>query len=343
MLNRDIVIRVLREIPHPNQPGDIVSTGLIQEVAIDCGKVFVHLGMAPSVLCFQEKLKESIRIKLKTIPDVEDVVIQISHLAVRPATDRKEKTSIPSVRSVIAIASGKGGVGKTTVAVNLALALVKRGLKIGLLDGDIYGPNVPIMLGARSDQRIVMSENATLDPLEICGLKMISIGLLAASDEPIIWRGPLLHSAVRQFLEQVRWGELDVLVVDLPPGTGDVQLSLAQTVCLNGAVIVTTSQEVALADVRRAIAMFHKIDVPVLGIIENMSGDIFGQGGGEKLALESGIPFLAQIPLNREIRQGGDTGNPVIVTYPECVTAQNFMKTADALINRLDRTTVKSK
>lgn len=229
------------------------------------------------------------------------------------------KQPIAGVKSVVAVASGKGGVGKTTVAVNLAIAMARQGARVGLMDGDVYGPNVPIMLGT-SEQPRALSERRIL-PVEAYGVKMISIGLLAPGDKPMIWRGPMLHSVVQQFIRSVEWGELDYLLIDLPPGTGDVQLSLVQTVPLTGAVVVTTPSQVALADVRKAIEMFRQVDVPVLGIVENMSYfacphcagkiDVFGEGEGRRMAEMFGVPLLGEIEIDPRIRIGGDTGKPV--------------------------------
>jgi ATP-binding protein involved in chromosome partitioning len=229
------------------------------------------------------------------------------------------KAPIEGVKNLIAVASGKGGVGKTTVAVNLAVALKNLGVSVGLLDGDVYGPNVPVMLGAREQPQAL--GDRTIIPVEAYGVKMISMGLLNPGDKPLIWRGPMLHSVVQQFLRSVRWGELDYLIVDLPPGTGDVQLSLIQSTVVTGAVVVTTPSIVALADVRKAIEMFRQVNVEILGIVENMSYfacphcqgriDVFGHGEGERMAKAFGVPFLGEIEIDPQIRIGGDTGKPV--------------------------------
>ena len=240
------------------------------------------------------------------------------------------KQPIAGVKSVVAVASGKGGVGKTTVAVNLAIALQRGGARVGLMDGDVYGPNVPMMLGT-SEQPRALSERRIL-PVEAYGVKMISIGLLAPGDKPMIWRGPMLHSVVQQFIRSVEWGELDYLLIDLPPGTGDVQLSLVQTVPLTGAVVVTTPSQVALADVRKAIEMFRQVDVPVLGIVENMSYfacphcggkiDVFGEGEGRRMADAFGVPLLGEIEIDPRIRIGGDTGKPVAAQVDSATAAE---------------------
>jgi ATP-binding protein involved in chromosome partitioning len=231
----------------------------------------------------------------------------------------QERMPIAGVRSLVAVASGKGGVGKTTIAVNLALALARLGSRVGLLDADIYGPNVPVMLGATEQPRVI-DENTIL-PIEVHGLKLISMGLLVPPDQPMIWRGPMLHSALTQFLRSVQWDELEYLIVDLPPGTGDAQLTLIQTVTITGAIVVTTPSIVALADVRKAIEMFRQVNVEVLGVVENMSHfacphcagriDIFGHGEGKRMAELFGAPFLGEIEIDPQIRIGGDTGKPI--------------------------------
>ncbi len=255
-----------------------------------------------------------------------------------------EKMPIPGVKNLVAVASGKGGVGKTTVAVNLALALSKLGNKVGLLDADVYGPNVPLMLGTDETPRAVSDRR--IIPVGAMGLKMISMGLLSPGDRPMIWRGPMLHSVIQQFLRSVEWGELDYLVVDLPPGTGDVQLTLIQTVPVTGAVIVTTPSVVALADVRKAIEMFRQVNVEVLGVIENMSTfacphcgkgiDIFGHGDGARTAHEYGVPALGEIEIDPQIRIGGDTGKPVAAAGESAAGAKSLYAIARSVAARLE-------
>ena len=255
-----------------------------------------------------------------------------------------ERQPIPGVKNLVAVASGKGGVGKTTVAVNLALALAKLGHKVGLLDADVYGPNVPIMLGATGEP--VATPQQKIIPVQAQGLKMISMGLLNPGDKPVIWRGPMLHSVITQFLRSVEWGELDYLVIDLPPGTGDVQLTLIQTVAVTGAVVVTTPSTVALADVRKAIEMFRQVNVEVLGVVENMSTfacphcgkpvDIFGHGEGTKTAIEYSVPVLGEVEIDPRIRLGGDTGKPVAAQGETAPAAQSLYKVAKAVTARLD-------
>jgi ATP-binding protein involved in chromosome partitioning len=255
-----------------------------------------------------------------------------------------QRQPIPGVKYLIAVASGKGGVGKTTVAVNLALALTKLGYKVGLLDGDVYGPNVPIMLGS-TDEPMATPQQRII-PVETQGLKMISMGLLNPGDKPVIWRGPMLHSVITQFLRSVEWGELDYLLIDLPPGTGDVQLTLIQTVEVTGAIVVTTPSTVALADVRKAIEMFRQVNVEVLGVVENMSSflcphcgnpvDIFGHGEGAKTATAYGVPILGEIEIDPRIRVGGDTGKPVAAQGESAPAAQSLYRVAKAVSARVE-------
>ncbi len=259
-----------------------------------------------------------------------------------PPRMQHERTPIPGVKNLIAVASGKGGVGKTTVAVNLAIALAKMGNRVGLLDADVYGPNVPTMLGT-SEPPQATGERQIL-PVQVNGLRVISMGLLVPEDRPMIWRGPMLHSVIQQFLRSVVWGELDYLVVDLPPGTGDVQLTLIQTVPVTGAVVVTTPSIVALADVRKAIEMFRQVNTDILGVVENMSyfrapdGSrhyIFGQGEGRRVAEQFGVPFLGEIELDPQIRIGGDTGKPVALDGPQAPAARGFYTMAETVLARV--------
>lgn len=253
-----------------------------------------------------------------------------------------EPQPLPGVNSIIAVGSGKGGVGKTTLAVNLAIALARKGHKVGLLDADVYGPNVPLMLGS-SESPTVVGENRILPP-ERYGLKVISVGFLSPGDKPLVWRGPMLHSIIKQFLGQVEWGQLDYLVVDLPPGTGDVVISLVQTVPLTGAVIVTTPSDVSLQDARKAIEMFKQVKVDILGIVENMSYfvcphcqheiDIFSKGGGQKTAAEFGVPFLGSIELDPDIRKGGDSGQPIVLEGDQSSHAKSMFAFTERVIER---------
>jgi ATP-binding protein involved in chromosome partitioning len=256
---------------------------------------------------------------------------------------------LPGVQNIIAIGSGKGGVGKTTIAVNLAVALSRMGHKVGLLDADVYGPNVPLMMGTNAQPRV--AENR-IEPLQQFGVRMISVGLLNPGDQPVIWRGPMLHSLVRQFLQQVIWGELEYLVVDLPPGTGDVAISLIQTVPLSGAVVVTTPSDVSLQDARKAVGMFRQLKVDILGIVENMSYfvcphckheiDVFSKGGGERTARQFGLPFLGRVELDPDIRRAGDTGKPAVLEGEDSPHAQSLYGFARQVIDRVAATNAES-
>jgi ATP-binding protein involved in chromosome partitioning len=251
--------------------------------------------------------------------------------------------ALPGVRSVVAVGSGKGGVGKTTISVNLAVALARMGYRVGLLDADIYGPNVPLMIGTSATPKLV-GDNRIV-PLEQFGLKVLSVGFLNPGDKPLIWRGPMLHQILRQFLQQVEWGELDYMIIDLPPGTGDVAISLIQTVPVSGAVVVSTPSDVALQDARKAIEMFRQVKVEILGIVENMSFficphchneiDIFSTGGGERTAAQFGVPFLGKIELDPDIRKGGDSGRPVVLEGDASPHAQSFFAFAKQVVARV--------
>jgi ATP-binding protein involved in chromosome partitioning len=246
------------------------------------------------------------------------------------------REAVPGIKNIVAVGAGKGGVGKSTTAVNLALALAATGAKVGLLDGDVYGPNLPQMLGAHGQPEATAEK--TIVPLEAHGVKVISMGMLVPADQPVIWRGPMLHGAVQQFMRDVAWGELDYLIVDLPPGTGDVSLSMAQSVPVAGAVLVTTPQGVSVSDVRKAVGMFRQLNIPVLGVVENMSyfvcghcqerTEIFGHGGGARMAEELGIPFLGEVPIDTRVRSGGDEGQPIVVAAPDSPAAGAFRNVA---------------
>jgi len=329
-MDKSGVLNILKTVLDPELKRDIVSLGMVKELAVQNGEVFIHLEVPAGAVGLRETLTTAIREMLAQSFSGSKVNIQVSQPVRSGAAQAKAAGPQPfgSIRHVIAVASGKGGVGKTTAAVNLALALLKRGAKVGLMDGDIYGPNVPLMLGISNDVRPSVDDQEKLIPIEAQGLKMISMGVLVPADQPMIWRGPMLHSAVTQFVQKVDWGELDFLLVDLPPGTGDVQLSLAQIVPLAGAVIVTTPQEVALMDVRKGVAMFRKTNVPILGVIENMTGEIFGRGGGRKAAEQFGVPFLGEIPLDKRVRENGDQGSPIVSACPDSEAAKAFMQAA---------------
>lgn len=336
-MDQQSVLKILRTITDPTSGKDLVVSGMVREVEVDRGAVFLHLQSAQSDFPNYEHLKSTIEKALKA-EGASSVQIQISQgKAVAAQPDHQT----PDIKKIIAVGAGKGGVGKSTVSVNLALALQAQGFKVGIMDGDIYGPNLPLMLGIAEGSKPQISENSKLVPIEAHGVKVISIGLLVPKDQPMVWRGPMLHSAVQQFLQKVEWGELDFLIVDLPPGTGDIQLSLAQSAAVSGAVVVSTPQEVALEDVRKAVVMFNHLKVPVLGMVENMAGDIFGRGGAEKAAQKLNISFLGRVELDGQIRVAGDNGKPVILSNPQSQAAKEFSKIAEKISESLHFTVQK--
>jgi ATP-binding protein involved in chromosome partitioning len=340
----------------------LLELGWIEQPRLQDGRLIFRLSLPAFAQSQQGRIASEAREAVLAIEGIRDMQIEVGQPAAHqgapigaaghgpaagPGGQLPPRQPIPGVKQVIAVSSGKGGVGKSTVAVNLACALARRGLRVGLLDADIYGPNAPTMLGVADRTPEVRGEGASqvLTPIESCGIAMVSMGLLIDANQPVIWRGPMLNGIIRQFLYQVDWGERDVLVVDLPPGTGDAQLTLAQAVPMAGAVIVTTPQRVSLADARRGLAMFLQMGVPVLGVVENMSAfippdapekryAIFGSGGGAALAEEAQVPLLAELPLEMPVREGGDAGIPVVLSAPESVTAQAFLALADRLAVR---------
>ena len=335
-ISEQSVLEALRQVRDPDLHKDIVTLGFIKDLKISGGDVSFRVVLTTPACPVREQLQAQAQGVVSALPGVTSVSVKMD-AEVPQGRGLAEKVTVPGVRNIIAVSSGKGGVGKSTVAVNLAVALAQDGARVGLLDADVYGPNVPLMLGV-AQARPEISGNKLL-PIRAHGVRLMSMAVLKPGDEPMIVRGPILHGLVRQFLQDVLWGELDYLVVDMPPGTGDVQLSLAQLVPVQGAVLVTTPQEVALADVRRALRMFETVAVPVLGVVENMSYfvapdtgaryNIFGEGGGQRLADEYGVPFLGAIPLGLEVREGGDKGLPVVVSRPDSPQAEAFRRVAE--------------
>jgi ATP-binding protein involved in chromosome partitioning len=330
MSDQEKILEILKSVRDPARQKDIVSLGMLRELRVNDGYVFVHLELPLNTESLRQYFKQQILERTGGLGGIKEVAVEFSRLKT-PGGEFEGPVSLPDVSHVIAVASGKGGVGKTTVAVNLAMAFSRMSYRVGLMDADIYGPNVPLMLGVDSGARPVRGEEDRIVPLEAQGLRMISMGILVPAGQPMVWRGSKLHGVISQFVRRVDWGTLDYLLVDLPPGTGDVQLSLVQNVSLSGAVIVTTPQEVSLMDVRKGIAMFQKMQVPILGVIENMTGEIFGSGGGRRAAEETGVPFLGQIPLDAGIRRGGDGGCPVVTADPDHPAAKAFMDAARLL------------
>jgi ATP-binding protein involved in chromosome partitioning len=341
-LTEELILQTLRQIKDPDLHKDIVTLGFIRDLKIDGGNVSFRIVLTTPACPVKEQMEGEAHSLVGALPGVSSVKVTMD-ADVPKGRGIGEKVSIEGVRNIVAVSSGKGGVGKSTVSVNLAVSLALDGARVGLMDADVYGPNVPIMLGASQARPEV--EGNKLIPIEAYGVKLISMGILQPGDKPLIVRGPILHGLVKQFLSDVKWGELDYLIVDMPPGTGDVQLSLAQLVPVQGAVLVTTPQEVALIDVRRALRMFETVAVPVLGIVENMSYfiapdtgnryNIFGEGGGQRLAAQYGVPFLGSVPLGIEVREGGDKGVPVVVSQPESPQAQAFRKVAEEVARQV--------
>src|SRR2546428_1652463 len=357
MVSEEAVLRALRGIRDPEQQQDIVTLGLIHDLQIADSEVSFTLAFTTQSPQAKVTMHSMASRLVSQVPGVSRVQVKMGGVA-KPAAAAPAAAApahghgqgpargadlIPEVRHTIAVSSGKGGVGKSTVAVNLAVALSRTGGAVGIIDSDVYGPDVPLMLGARG--RPGMFENRII-PVEAHGLKMMSIGLLVNEREPLVWRGPMIHSFIQQMLRDVMWGALDYLVFDMPPGTGDAQLSLSQVIPLTGAVMVTTPQAVALLDVRKALGMFRKLNVPLLGVVENMSffvcphcgerTSIFGSTGGARIAEEYDIPLLAQIPLDADTRIGGDEGEPITVRRPDSAQAAAFRQLAEAVVARVN-------
>jgi ATP-binding protein involved in chromosome partitioning len=343
MLTREAVMESLKAVKYPGYSRDIVSFGLVKQVTVEDGAVRVELQLTGGTPEVATQIKTGCEAALNGVAGVKQASVEVHQP--QPASPAAggpspwaNQNRVPGVRRILAVASGKGGVGKSTVSVNLACALSHLGEAVGLLDCDIYGPTIPLMMGTR--ERPTVSNDEKLIPPMAHGIKLMSMGFLLEDDQPVIWRGPMIVKTIQQFLMQVAWSELDYLIVDLPPGTGDAQLTLCQTTPLDGGVIVTTPQEASLGVVRKGIAMFRKVNIPILGIIENMSYftapdgpriEIFGHGGGVAEAQRQGTPFLGEIPLFPEIRIGGDRGVPVVVSHPDAPYGQAFVAIAQAL------------
>ncbi|MGD9714065.1 MAG: P-loop NTPase [Thermomicrobiales bacterium] len=339
---REQVIDLLRPVIEPESGQGIVDLGLVKNVTHEADSTRIGIELLAPLSPHKEKIEQQVRAALTQAPDLGDIAIDWSFRVRSSGTGRSDAQPIKGVRNAVAVASGKGGVGKSTVAVNLAVALAQAGASVGLLDADVYGPSIPLMMGAHG--RPLMREQRIV-PLEAHGVKLMSIGFILDPEKALIWRGPLVAQLIGQFLNDVDWGELDYLIVDLPPGTGDVQLTLAQKIPISGAVIVTTPQQVALADALKGLKMFEEVKTPVLGIIENMSGfvcpgcgethDIFSSGGGLRIAEENGVELLGQIPIEPGIVAGGDTGRPAVLAGPESPTARAFEHAASRVAGRL--------
>jgi ATP-binding protein involved in chromosome partitioning len=334
-LSPETVLEVLKPVQDPELQKSLVELNMIRNVSIEGGLVRFTLVLTTPACPLREFIVEDCQKAVKTLPGVEKVDVTVTAETPQQKNNLPDRTGVPGVKNIIAVSSGKGGVGKSTVAVNIAVALAQAGAKVGMIDADIYGPNAPMMLGLEGTQVKVQQggQGEVLEPAFNHGVKLVSMGFLIDKDQPVIWRGPMLNGVIRQFLYQVNWGELDYLIVDMPPGTGDAQLTLAQAVPMAGVVIVTTPQSVALSDARRGLKMFQQLGIKVLGIVENMSYfvppdlpdrqyDIFGSKGGEKTAQELGLPLLGCVPLEMPVREGGDRGLPVILADSDSAAAK---------------------
>jgi len=342
-VTEEAVLDALRPIVDPDFGKSIVELGFVKNLAIEGARVAFDIELTTPACPVKAEFERSARERVAALPGVNDVAVTMTAQTRGRAPDPSPESILPGVRNVLAVASGKGGVGKSTVAVNLALALQTTGASVGVLDADVYGPSLPLLTGvhgrpATRDKRIL--------PHAGYGLKLMSMGFFLTDDSPVIWRGPMVHGLVRQFMTDVDWGELDYLIVDLPPGTGDAALTLTQQAPLSGAVIVTTANDLSLVDARRGLAMFEKVDVPVLGIIENMSYFIppdlpdrkyyiFGEGGGARVAGELGVDFLGEIPIDPRVVEGGDLGKPIVTYAPDSEAAQSLRDLAGKIARKL--------
>lgn len=343
------VLDALKVVQDPDLRRDIVALGFIKDLAIDGGRVSFTLQLTTPACPVKDQMRDQAAAAVRGVSGVTDVEVTLS-AQVRASASEVGRASVAGVKNVIAVGAGKGGVGKTTTAVNIAVALARAGSRVGILDGDLYGPNVPIMLGVKTK---LLTDGKRILPAEKYGVQAVSMGFLTTDDSPIIWRGPMLHGAVRQFFHEVAWNDLDYLVVDLPPGTGDVALSLSQTVHVAGAILVTSPQTVSLADTRRAAGMYQKLNVPVIGLIENMShfecpecgheSDLFGKGGGERLAAELDIPFIGRVPLYEPVRVGGDNGVPIVISEPDSPAARALVAAAERIAAQVSIATFRKK
>lgn len=341
-LSQERILNALRPVAEPATGRGLVELRLIPEVTISGHDVRLTIELLSPIQTTRDKIERDVRAALGTIGGVNQVAIDWRTKVRASGGGRSDAQPIKGVKNTIAVASGKGGVGKSTVAANLAVSLARAGAKVGLLDADVYGPSVPLMMGA--SEKPLMRDNKIV-PLEAHGVRIMSIGFILDPTKALIWRGPLVAQLINQFLNDVHWGDLDYLVLDLPPGTGDVQLTLVQKIPISGAVIVTTPQEVALADAVKGLKMFQEVKTPILGIVENMSGficpncetvhPIFGEGGGQRTADEHGVELLGQIPIEPAVRAGGDTGAPIVATAPESGTGQAFAHLAERVATQL--------
>ncbi|NNJ12435.1 Mrp/NBP35 family ATP-binding protein [Chloroflexales bacterium ZM16-3] len=340
------VLAALSKVQEPELGGDLVSRRMIKNVKIDGGAVSFSVELTTPACPLKDQIRGEVEAAVRDLPGVSEVSVEFT-ANVRHHAGIPEQAAIPGVANVIAVAAGKGGVGKSTVAVNLAVSLAQEGAKVGLLDADVFGPSMPLMLGVRGQPSAVTGADgeAVMVPLEGHGIKLISVGFLIDESQPVIWRGPMVSQLLRQFLYQVSWAPLDYLIIDMPPGTGDIALTLAQSLPLTGAVIVTTPQQVATIDVVKAMEMFKKVNVPLIGVVENMAYfiapdtgtryDIFGKGGAERIATQLGVPLLGQIPLGMAVGEGGDSGKPAVISDAPDAYAEVFRGVARQVAARI--------
>jgi len=350
VISEAAVLDALRAVKDPDLHRDIVSLKFIKNLRIDDGAVAFTIELTTHACPVKDQMRDQAREIVSRLPEVTSVDVTMTAQVRQNLGPDWNKQPVAGVRNIIAVGAGKGGVGKTTVSVNLAIALSQAGARVAMIDGDVYGPNVPIMLGISTQ---LTTDGQKIVPAEQYGIQLVSMGFLTQDDAPVIWRGPMLHGVIQQFFREVAWKDIDYLIVDLPPGTGDIALSLSQSVPVAGAVVVTTPQTVSLADTRRAIKMYEKLNVPPLGLIENMShfmcpschaeSDIFGKGGGEMLATETRVPFLGRIPIYEPIRIGGDTGVPIVVGEPKSPAAAAFRAAASQLAAQLSISSFRQK
>ena len=338
-ITKEAILKALSTVKEPDLGQDLVTLNMVKDVELEGGKVAFTVMLTTPACPFRVKIEKDSKDAVMKVDGVTSVTVKMDSDV--PNDGRMRGLVTTPIRNAIAIGSGKGGVGKSTVSVNIAVALAQSGARVGLMDADIYGPNTPTMLGV---EKLPPPQGPRLIPAEAYGIKMISMGLLVKPGQPLIWRGPMLNSAIRQFLSDVEWGELDYLIIDLPPGTGDASLSLAQALPLSGAVIVTLPQLVSLEDAGRGLNMFKTLEVPILGIVENMSYlelpdgtqmDLFGTGGGEHLAQITNTPFLGKVPIDQNVRIGGDTGKPIVVSHPDSPVAKALREIAEGLAAKI--------
>lgn len=349
-LTERAILTALSAVQDPDRGRDVVSLGMISGIVVRGGNVGFSIEIHPSEAERKEPLRQACENAVRALPGVLSATAVLTAERQRPQASEQQarpqqaqRPEIPGIAAIVAVASGKGGVGKSTVAVNLALAMAQSGLRVGLLDADIYGPSMPRMMGLKGKPEA--GEGRTIRPMENYGVKTMSMGFLVDEETPMIWRGPMVQGALEQMLREVQWGDLDVLVVDMPPGTGDAQLTMAQRVPLAGSVIVSTPQDIALLDARKGLNMFRKVDVPVLGIVENMSyylcpscghrAEIFGHGGAHETADQLGVDFLGEVPLHLDIRTHGDEGHPVVASMPDSEHAKAFRAIAAKVLDKL--------